>query len=106
MDAIQQNLPGSDTSLCGSTASEQLLLDLLLHTSSEALRASARQLLDHVGEASRPAHAWLVSLLLRGQRRAEAQPTHCADFYLMFAHAVTSLPTVHEVCYVSATLSK
>ena len=45
----------------------------------------------------RRAHAWLLSLLLRSQTLAEAQLQHCTDFYLLFAHAVTSLPTPSEV---------
>ena len=45
----------------------------------------------------RRAHSWLLSLLLRNQPLAEAQLQHCTDFYLMFAHAVTTLPSPSEV---------
>ncbi len=48
--------------------------------------------------ACRRAHSWLLSLLMRSQPLAEAQLRHCTDYYLMFAHAVTTLPSPSEVC--------
>ena len=48
--------------------------------------------------ACRRAHSWLLSLLLRSQPLAEAQLQHCTDYYLMFAYAVSTLPSPSEVC--------
>ena len=80
---------------CLLAALEALLLGLLLHP---ALAGPTRALLERIGDASRPAHAWLLGLLLRGQPAAEAAPEHSLAFYVLFAHAVTTLPTPTEAC--------